>query len=63
MSRGRKRLVSKREMLHITVVLPPEIIEAADRIVTDRKRGDRGFNRSALVQEALANFMPGVVNE
>lgn len=57
MSRGKKRALGGRDLVKVTVTLPPVLVEAADEVVLLRKRDNRAFNRAALIQEALSKFV------
>ncbi len=54
--RGRHRSSNGR-LSRITVTLPDDLLEAADTRVLERRRDAKGFNRSALIEEALQIYL------
>ena len=43
--------------LKVTITLPRSMLLALDERVLERKRSDRGMNRSALIQSAIDAFL------
>src|SRR5690625_2548435 len=41
----------------VSITLPADVIESADMFVLRRKQSASGYNRSALVEEALREFL------
>ena len=41
----------------VSITLPADVIESADMYVLRRKQSASGYNRSALVEEALREFL------
>jgi len=54
--RGKSRS-EQGSLSRITVTIPDELLEQADLYVLQRRRGAKGFNRSALIEEALRSLM------
>jgi metal-responsive CopG/Arc/MetJ family transcriptional regulator len=57
--RGRDR-GDGEELLKVIVTLPKSVLTELDIVVTHYKQEDRSFNRSALIQEALALYLEGL---
>jgi metal-responsive CopG/Arc/MetJ family transcriptional regulator len=57
--RGRDRADGEK-LLKVIVTLPKSVLTELDIVVTHYKQEDRSFNRSALIQEALALYLEGL---
>jgi metal-responsive CopG/Arc/MetJ family transcriptional regulator len=57
--RGRERADGEK-LLKVIVTLPKSVLTELDIVVTHYKQEDRSFNRSALIQEALALYLEGL---
>jgi metal-responsive CopG/Arc/MetJ family transcriptional regulator len=57
--RGRNR-GDGEELQKVIVTLPKSVLTELDIVVTHYKQEDRSFNRSALIQEALALYLEGL---
>jgi len=45
--------------LKVTITLPKSILMLLDELVLERKRSDRGANRSALILSAIDAYLAG----
>jgi metal-responsive CopG/Arc/MetJ family transcriptional regulator len=57
--RGRDRGDGKK-LVRLMITLPASLVTELDIVVTHYKQEDRGFNRGALVQEALMLWLEGL---
>jgi metal-responsive CopG/Arc/MetJ family transcriptional regulator len=57
--RGRNR-GDGEELQKVIVTLPKSVLTELDIVVTHYKQESRSFNRSALIQEALALYLEGL---
>lgn len=55
--RGTGRAGKGETIEKVTITLPSGVIRAADKLVFERKRKTRAYNRSALIQEALQAYL------
>lgn len=55
--RGTERIEEGDSIEKVTVTLPASLVRVLDQIVFERKRITRAYNRSALIQEAVAAFL------
>ena len=52
-----KRRSENGSLTRITVTLPDDLLQRADERVLQRRRDAQGFNRSALIEEALRSLL------
>lgn len=57
--RGRERGEGQK-LIKAIVTLPKSLMTELDVVVAYYKQEDRSFNRSALIQEALAMYLEGI---
>jgi len=55
--RGAERAAEGDTIEKVTITMPASLVRSLDAIVFERKRTTRAYNRSALIQEAVAAFL------
>ena len=55
--RGTERAEEGDTIEKVTITMPASLVRNLDAIVFERKRTTRAYNRSALIQEAVAAFL------
>lgn len=55
--RGAERAEEGDTIEKVTITMPASLVRSLDAIVFERKRATRAYNRSALIQEAVAAFL------
>lgn len=55
--RGTERAAEGDTIEKVTITMPASLVRSLDAIVFERKRTTRAYNRSALIQEAVAAFL------
>lgn len=55
--RGTERAAAGDPIEKVTITMPASLVRDLDAIVFERKRTTRAYNRSALIQEAIAAFL------